>query len=458
LWEALEPNILYWDPLMEEFSLKGLRVTVLGAGRTGLATARFLSEKRAKVFLSEQASLAPSTRRELEALGIAYEEGGHTERALRADLIVPSPGVPSEAPLLREARRRGLPIWSELELAFRFCPSEKIIAITGTVGKTTTTRLITEILRAYGHRAVPAGNIGRPLIACLGEIDEKTTIVVEVSSFQLEHVSEFKPHIGVFTRFAPHHLDRHGNVEHYFATKCRLFARQTEGDFAVIQNDLELPCSIRSRVLKFSAEDINLDGRLYPHQREDLAAALMAARLIDPSIQLGKLDLERALRLPHRLEFVAEVCGVRFYNDSKATSPVATQAALEAFGSDEAVALILGGYDEGGDLSGLARAICERGVSTVLLMGSTGERWARSLRAVGYERFIRVGDLNEAVAAALELRPKPHICLLSPAAPSFDRFPNYRERGERFRRIVHSYALRLQTPITRSSDQMVVPS
>lgn len=427
------------------------RVTVIGAGRTGLATARFLVREQAEVFLSEQASLPPNARRELEALGIAYEEGGHTERAIQAELIVPSPGVSSEAPILQEARRRGIPIWSELELAYRFCKGNRIIAITGTVGKTTTTHLIAELLRAHGHRAITAGNIGPPLIARLDEIDDETIVVVEVSSYQLEHVFEFKPHIGVFTRFGPHHLDRHGSVENYFAIKCRLFTHQTEGDFAVIQDDIALPSSIRSRALKFSAEDLHLDRKLSAHQREDLAAAFKAARLIDPSIQLERLDLERALKLPHRLEFVAEVCGVRFYNDSKATCPTATQAALRSL--HEPLVLILGGYDEGVGLGRLARLIRDRDVQAVLLLGETQRRWAQSLKSVGYERFRLVGDLTEAVGYVLEI--KPRVCLFSPAAPSFDRFKSYQERGEYFKQIVDSYAARgLQTAITRPSDQL----
>jgi len=430
------------------------RVTVIGAGRTGLAAARFLVKGRAEVFLSEQASLTPNTRRELEALGIAYEEGGHTEWALKADLIIPSPAVPDDAPILQEARRRGIPILGELELASRLCKSNKIIAVTGTVGKTTTTHLIAELLRAHSHRVVTAGNIGPPLIARLDEIDDETIVVLEVSSYQLEHISEFEPHIGVFTRFAPHHLDRHRSVERYFAIKCRLFAHQTEGDFAVIQNDITLPSSMRSQPFKFSAEDLHLDGKLHPHQREDLAAALMAARLIDPSIQLGKLNLERALRLPHRLEFVAEVCGVRFYNDSKATCPAATRAALRSF--HEPLTLILGGYDEGVSLDELAQLIRDRDVQAVLLLGETQRRWAQSLKSVGYERFRLVECLTEAVECALE--SKPRVCLFSPAAPSFDRFRNYQQRGERFKQIVHAYAVDgLQTAITRSSDQLAAP-
>jgi UDP-N-acetylmuramoylalanine--D-glutamate ligase len=362
---------------------------------------------------------------------VGYEEGGHTERALRAELIIPSPGVPSEAPLLREARRRKIPIMGELELAYRLCPSRRIIAVTGTVGKTTTTHLIAELLRAHGHRVAAAGNIGRPFTEALAEIEPDTIVVLEVSSFQLEHAYEFKPHIGVFTRFAPHHLDRHKTLEAYFAAKCRLFARQTEGDFAVVQCDIGLPSNVHSQVFRFSAEDLRLD--LPYHQRENLAGALKAARLIDTSITLEGIDVEESLRLPHRLEFVGEIEGVRFYNDSKATSPEATKAALLAF--DETMVLISGGYDEGGDLAELARIIRDRDVQAIFLMGQTKRSSARSLKAVGYHQFWPVESLREAVEEALEL--KPRICLFSPAAPSFDRFRNYQERGESFKEAVY---------------------
>ncbi|OGF52741.1 MAG: UDP-N-acetylmuramoylalanine--D-glutamate ligase [Candidatus Fraserbacteria bacterium RBG_16_55_9] len=429
--------------------LAGARVTVLGAGRTGQATARFLSRQHAVTFVSDRAQIPSSVQHELANLSISCEEGGHSERALQADLIIPSPGIPCDVPVLMKARAQGIPILSELELAYRFIESEKIIAVTGTVGKTTTTHLVAELLKSYGHPTVVAGNIGQPLIALLGKINKETAVVLEVSSYQLEHVDTFRPHIGVFTRFAPHHLDRHGSLECYFAIKCRLFAKQTERDFALVQRDIALPHPIRSRVLKYSAKDLEtLQPNLHRHQREDLAGALQAARLLDPAITHERLDLARALWLPHRLEFVAEVNGVCFYNDSKATSSAATRAALESF--PEPLVLILGGYDEGDNLKELAVAIQERNVQAVLLMGQTRERWALELKSLGYRSFRIVTDVGQAIEEALKLRP--HACLFSPASPSFDQFRNYEERGEHFKHIVCSYLP--QTAITLRSDQL----
>ncbi len=423
--------------------LNSKRATVLGYGRTGRAVARFLAQQGTSVFVSERSALPPDVRRELEALGVEHEGDGHTPRALTADVIIPSPGVPERAPLLAEAQRRGIPVVGELELAYRLCPADvrrRLIAVTGTVGKTTTTQLIAELLRAHGHCVVVAGNIGRPFIDALCEITPQTVVVLEVSSYQLEHVEAFKPHIGVFTRFAPHHLDRHGSPERYFELKCRLFAHQSERDFAVVHREVavRLPGWVRARVLPFSADDPDVRGlELPPHQRENVAAALKVARLIDPHISLQSVDLRRALQLPHRLEPVAEIDGVRFYNDSKATSPEATRAALRAL-AGEPLVLIAGGYDEGVDPQLLARAVQDHAedVRAVVLLGQTQKKWAQALRRIGFARVQTARSLRQALSEALKLRPR--VCLFSPAAPSFDRHQSYEERGERFRQAVLS--------------------
>lgn len=442
---------------MRGMDLSGMPVTVLGAGRTGLATARFLSERGARVLVSERASISISTQKDLAQLGVPFEEGGHSERALEADLIIPSPGIPEGAPILEAARARGVPIMGELELAYRFCPSKNIMAITGTVGKTTTTHLIAELLQTHGHRVITAGNIGPPFIARVKEIDEETIVVLEVSSFQLEQVRTFRPHVGVLTRLGPHHLDRHKTVERYFETKCRLFARQSERDYAVFHAESPPPPALRSRVLRYSAEDLldfdpELNGDLAPHQRENLAGALCAARLLDPAISPECLDLKRAFHLPHRLELVTEIEGVRFYNDSKATSPAATQAALRAF-EGVPLALILAGRADLEDLDELAETIRRQNVQAVFLLGGARTPWARRLRALGYTRFRLVRGMEQAIEGALEA--KPRVCLFSPGAASFDQFKNYEERGERFKAALFLYrSSGSQTGITPSSDQV----
>ena len=419
------------------------RIAILGAGRSGLATARALAERGVELFLSDHRPLSPQARELLSSLGVIYEEGGHTDRLLRGELIVLSPGVPPELPILEEARRRGVPIWGELELAYRLSPTRRIIAVTGTNGKSTTTRLIGELLRARGHDVVVAGNIGNPFIGELERLSPDTLAVLEVSSFQLETTVCFRPHVAVWLNFAPDHLDRHRSLERYLQAKLKIFANQTTDDFAVVQEELlqrRLIPPLRPKLLSFSAEaalDLQpceeLD--LPPHLREDLAAALTAARLVDPGVDLSLIDLEEALAVPHRLEFVAELAGVRFYDDSKATNVAATLAALRSF--SEPLVLILGGLPKGESFDPLAQAIAARASEiTVLLIGRAAGEIARALERAGYRDYRFIADFEEAVELALRSGRK--VCLLSPACASFDMFANYAERGRAFQRAVLS--------------------
>lgn len=428
------------DPV-EAMKLEGRRVTVLGAGASGLAAARLLARRGARVFLSERADLSEEVRQELDDLGVAYEAGGHTARAWReADWVIPSPGVPPSNPVLRAARREGIPVLGELELAYRFCPSSRIIAVTGTNGKTTTTRLICAMLRAAGHHAVAAGNIGLPWTAALGAIRAQTWVVLEVSSFQLETVERFRPHIAVLVNFSPDHLDRHGTLEAYWQAKCRLLINQGPADHALHPADVRLPDGVRAQ--KHRIEPLPDEGQwagLPRHQRENLSFARAAARLADPACDLAQVPWKDLLGGPHRLEFVAQVEGVRFYNDSKATNPAATQAALEALaGRDRGpITLILGGRDKKLDFDPLARSIASHpDVSRVLLVGEAAPRIGRALARAGFEleRTQTVFDLEEAVHKAV--RQGPGLCLLAPACASFDAFADYRERGRAFRRAV----------------------
>jgi UDP-N-acetylmuramoylalanine--D-glutamate ligase len=422
-----------------DLDLAGCRVSVLGAGLTGLAVTRFLVARGARVYLSEQASLSAEVARELETLGVAYEDRGHTERALAsAELIIPSPGIPSDLPILQVARSRGVSTIGELELAYRCCPSERIIAVTGSVGKTTTVHLIEKLLKTDSHRVVRAGNEAEPFIAALPKITPETIVLLEVSSFQLETVEGFRPQIAVFTRFAPNHLDRHGSLEAYFTLKCRIFENQTEQDFAIVHREIALPNGLRPQLIRFDGSELmGPEYRLLlPHQRADLVAALLTCRLLDPAVRLDLLNIEKALALPHRTEFIAEIDGVCFYDDSKATSVAATLAALQGFSS--ATLLILGGRSKGEDLAPLAWAIRERDLQGVLLLGESAPLFAQALNAVGYRRFESIRNLQEAVEIALQLRPEN--CLLSPACASFDQFNNYQERGRSFQKILRSHA------------------
>ncbi|MFQ6118104.1 MAG: Mur ligase family protein, partial [Candidatus Bipolaricaulia bacterium] len=308
-----------------------------------------------------------------------------------------------------------------------------IIAVTGTNGKSTTTQLLGELLRAAGHKVVVAGNIGSPLSGELGRVDRETIVVLEVSSFQLETIEEFHPWVSLFLNFAPDHLERHGSLENYFRAKCRIFENQTGGDFAIITPSL-LPLlpPLRPRTVELDVESVPTRLELFPHQREDLAAALCAARLVDAEIDLSLIDLGKALALPHRLELVAEIDGIRFYDDSKATNVAATLAAIDSF-PGRGLTLILGGRGKGESFSPLAERVKERGIR-VLLIGEAAREIARELERVGYEEFRFIRDLREGVRLALELGRE--VCLLSPACASFDLFADYGERGRTFQRAV----------------------
>lgn len=430
----------------ERVQLHRERVAVLGAGRTGLATVRHLARRGADVVLSDANALPGPVKAELEALGVEWEDGGHSERALAVDWIVPSPGIPFDAPVLARARERGVPVVGELELAYELCPSDRIIAVTGTVGKTTTTHLIAELLAHRGHPVTMAGNVGVPFIEALETIDSRTVVVLEVSSFQLEYVRRFRPHVGVLTRFAPHHLDRHGTPERYFAAKARLFEAQTDRDAAIVHPETPLLFHVRSSVQHFYADDVDR-ADLPTHQRENLAAALAAARRIDPDATLDGFDARRVLSLPHRLEPIAEINGTRFVNDAKSTTPTATSAALRAF-PDASLALVLGGRSQGESLDALTREIERRPPEVVYLMGDARRRWARRLRRSGCRSIRPIATFEQLVRSVS--RHRPEVCLYSPGAASFDQFSSYVERGDRFKTAVLSQA---QTRVTPLGDQ-----
>ena len=412
----------------------GKRVTVLGAGQSGLAAARVLRDRGAEVFVSDHNALAPSVKAELARLGISFEEQGHTEQALlRAQLIVLSPGVPINAPIVARARALGIPIWGELELAYRLCPSKKIIAVTGTNGKSTTTRLIEELLTHNGARAISAGNIGTPLAARLNEISPETIVVLEVSSFQLESIERFRPHVAVFLNIAPNHLDRHSCFAEYLSTKCRILENQTEHDVLVLPRALSLPKRPRSQVLYYDDLLPELSALSVPsHMRANAAAAWAACRVFVPELPPPTEEIIRRVQLPHRQQFIAEVDGVKFYDDSKATTVHATIAALEAFPGP--LVLILGGRNKNLDFAPLAHALRSKEICEILLMGEAAPQIAQALEAAQISRFSFVKDFSEAVARAL--RYPGATCLLSPACASFDQFHSYAERGQAFRQAV----------------------
>jgi UDP-N-acetylmuramoylalanine--D-glutamate ligase len=380
---------------------------VLGLARSGLAAAAALERRGVEVVRAD---------RELgndEDVGLIEGVG----------LLVKSPGVPAEAPLVVAARERRVPVWSEIELASRLLPNP-ILGVTGTNGKTTTAEWLGFILGAP-----VAGNVGRALSELDGEVEPEQLVVVELSSFQLEDVDRFRPRIAVLLNLEPDHLDRHGSFEAYRDAKLRIFENQTEADTAVVPRDLDQ--EVRAQRVEFAAGDRlpaepSLRGA---HNRENAAAAVAAAR----AAGAGEEEIVRGLRdfrgVPHRLELVAELGGVEYVNDSKATNVAATLRALAAY-EDEPLRLILGGSRKGEDFAPLAVALGPN-VRAVYVIGETADELARAIPDT-----IRAGDLATAVERAATAAQPGEVVLLSPACASYDQFRDFEERGEEFKRLV----------------------
>jgi UDP-N-acetylmuramoylalanine--D-glutamate ligase len=441
--------------------LAGRIALVIGAGRTGQSTARFLAERGARVRLLERnADLLAQLDLPAAIAGVPDSEA---DRALRgADLVVPSPGVAREHPLLQRATAAGVPVVSEIELAARFltCP---ILAITGTNGKSTTTTLLGEMVKATSSPVFVGGNLGTPLIdAALRDAPAYRAAVVEVSSFQLEWVHTFRPHIAVLLNLTPDHLDRYADCNDYAAAKAAVLARQQPGDVAVLNRDdpwvWEQRTRTRGTVISFGREPVEFgsfcDGgdlvywgpdpqphrfslahaRLEgAHNRENMLAAVTAAAVWGVPFDRIQRALETTAGLPHRLELVREHNGVRYYDDSKGTNVGSVIKSLESFGGN--VILLLGGYDKGSDFTGLRPLLAARAKRAVLF-GKAREIIASQI--AGTVETTVVPTLADAVTAAAQAAVAGDTVLLSPGCASFDEFANYAERGDRFRAWVEA--------------------
>jgi UDP-N-acetylmuramoylalanine--D-glutamate ligase len=449
--------------------LKGKKVLVVGLGKSGLAAALFLRHKGAQVTVSDVRS-AESLAKDIPALleeGIMVEAGGHGLLTFRRqDLIVVSPGVPLETPELVQVRKFGLPVIGELELAARFLKG-KILAITGSNGKTTTTALAGEILKEAGWRTLVGGNIGVPVVSLIEESTEDTWSVLEVSSFQLESTVEFHPAIAVILNITPDHLDRHGSFENYARAKERIFAAQTPQDGLVLNADnaraaeaasrsaapvhwssLEHPVRqgawiqdgyvVFRRDPKGEVEQIMPLGKIPlkgEHNVENVLAAVCAARLAGAPLEPIRRAIEQFQAVEHRLEYVATVQGVEFYNDSKATNVDATAKALAAFSSG--IHLILGGKDKGSDYTVLSQLLRER-VRAIYTIGSAAAKIESQLRGVVSIRSSET--LAAAVDAAAAAARPGEVVLLAPACSSFDQFESFEHRGRVFKELVNQKA------------------
>jgi UDP-N-acetylmuramoylalanine--D-glutamate ligase len=351
------------------------------------------------------------------------------------DLLVKSPGVPPAAPLAAAARERGVTVWSEVELGFRLL-ANPILGVTGTNGKTTTSELLGDIFRAAGKDVAVAGNVGRPLTGLDGALSEGAWIVCELSSFQLEDVDTFRPHIAILLNLAPDHLDRHENFEDYRAAKLRIFGNQTAEDVAVVPRGFGTIPGEAPRI-EFSLEDELPAEPSIPgeHNRENAAAATAAARAAGIADLVIAAALSAFAGVPHRLELVREVAGVRFVNDSKATNPEAAERALSAY--PPGIRLILGGSRKGIPFARLAKRAAASGVAQAYLIGDSADEIAEALAAEGV-RFTYSRDLPTAVKDAFRDADPGEVVLLSPACASYDQFRDFEERGERFRELVEA--------------------
>jgi UDP-N-acetylmuramoylalanine--D-glutamate ligase len=442
--------------------VKARQALVLGYGRSGRAAASFITGRGGSVRVVDRAD-TPELRAELEQAGIPARLGGYGPEDLNGiDLLVVSPGVAWDEPLVETARRRGIEVTSEIDLFFRSCPSH-IAGITGTNGKTTTTALTTEVLRAGGLRVMRGGNIGEPVLDRVDQLRPDDWVVLELSSFQLESITTPRLHIGVVLNVTPDHLDRHKSFARYVEIKARAVTFMQSEDHAVLNVDDPACAAMQERskgqVIAFGLRQpvrrgVNLlDGwitiaqvgrnrRVLPaadvplpgeHNLSNVMAAVGAgtAAGIDLERMAGAVRQFKAVE--HRLEPIATFNGVRWYNDSKATNPDSTYKALAAF--SEPIVLIAGGRNKGIEIEPLARAIAGR-VSALVTIGETGEELARRARDAGLEKVERAADLADAVRKAAALAKPGCVVLLSPAFTSYDMFRDYEDRGRRFKAAV----------------------
>lgn len=404
---------------------------MVGLARTGRALIEALCQK-AELFLTEARALSPEEREFLRAYGVAWEEAGHTDRALAADLIVPSPGVPPHSPLLKKAVARGIPIRSEIEVAYQLAKPGGLIAVTGTNGKSTTTELVGAILGSWGLAPVVAGNIGRPAVGTVAEVAGRPW-VLEVSSFQLGWTEEFCPDVAVWLNFAPDHLDHHQSLGAYFAAKARILRNQGAQEVAVVSREVVAWVSPRARVIPI--EEVRLPPTwkvegLPEHLRFNLRAAWAAANAAFPNrLPPDLAALRPALFQPHRLERVGELRGIPFVNDSKGTNAHATVAALQAVPGP--VVLILGGRHKGGGYEALQPKLKDKARHCVLIGESQGF-FSQLLRSWGIPHSF-ASDPYEALVQAYGVAQAGDTVLLSPACASFDQFRDYAHRGEVFK-------------------------
>ncbi|MBP1700035.1 MAG: murD [Deltaproteobacteria bacterium] len=453
--------------MSREIKLDGKRVLVVGMARTGIATAKFL-KARGSVVSTTEAKPEVEMREaieELKGMDLSTEWGGHqTETFLKQDLIVVSPGVDLSMDPVEKAIRHGVQVISEIELAYHFI-HVPILAITGTNGKTTTTLLLGEMLKEDGRRVGVGGNVGEPLILFADGGDRWEVLVVEISSFQLEAVEDFRPRVSVLLNITEDHLDRYSSYTDYIEAKVRIFANQNSEDQAILNKDDPIVMQSREKVkakkVMFSMRERPEEGAFSDgqtiflklggkgeeyslaktplkgvHNVENMMAALTAARVSGCSKRAVQDVLDRFKGLEHRLEFVREIGGVRFYNDSKGTNVGSVVKSLQSF--SEPVILIAGGKDKNGDLSPL-KELVQKQVKHMILLGEAKERMNHDLG--GLTDTVIAKTMEEAVSLARQKAKGGEVVLLSPGCSSFDMFKDYKERGKAFKEAVFKISM-----------------
>lgn len=413
------------------------RIVILGAGESGVGAALLAHAKGHTVFISDYGKIIPHYKSKLETKKITFEEGGHkTDKILKADLVIKSPGIPDSAPIIKKINEHKIPVQSEIEFASTFT-DKKIIAITGTNGKTTTTSLVHHIMAHAGYKAALGGNIGKSFAELVIEDSRYDWYILELSSFQLEGCYTFHPTIAILTNITPDHLDRYDyKIENYIAAKFRIAQAMTSNDVFIYRKDDPYPqVEIGENGPEIVAidhttqvdVDISRSSLKGPHNQYNLQMAVIAAQYAGAHKAAIEDAVSSFTAAPHRLQFVAEYKGVKYYNDSKATNVEAVYYALQSF--SERIIWVAGGVDKGNDYSTIKRLVKDK-VAHIIAMGKDNS----PLKAA-FGDHIPISEaksIGEAVQSAFKNAQGGNVVLLSPACASFDLFKNYEDRGNQF--------------------------
>ncbi len=447
--------------------LKNKRVLVVGLGISGLSTVKALKELDAKIYLYDSKDEDTLSGFLIQIKDIYFEKYLNGNRPIldNIDLIIKSPGVPLDIPILKEAKDKNIEVITDLELAYRINHDKNIIAITGTNGKTTTTKLTGELFEKSGYNTYVLGNIGVGILDNMINTSEDDIFIIEASSFQLEHTHYFKPKVSVITNITPDHISWHGSLENYIEAKKKIYINQDMEDYTILNYDdltlRDLGRDIKSNIIWFSIKEsldkgvfiedgyvvVRRDGKTTKilalndiqipgnHNLENILASIAIAWVMGVKIENMSKAVREFKGVEHRIEYVKTVDGMNFYNDSKGTNPDSTIKAIEALKSP--IILIAGGYDKGSEYDQLIQAFNDK-VKTLILLGQTKDKISKSAADLGFKDIHLVENMEEAVKIAYKLGEKEDNILLSPACASWGMYNNFEERGDDFKNIVNN--------------------